>query len=190
MILAILGASGSGKSSLEKILSSDYGFQKIIPYTTRGKRPGEENNKDYIFTDNDTFQNLIKEGLLAEWDEYSKNRMYGTLVSDYLDGDKVVVLTPNGLRQLKENLTEKQNIFSILIEASLGTRIKRYINRCGVDSFTYEDKNEIASRVDRDWSMFLGVNREVDIVIYNDGHTNIYELAHEVATKLKREKDK
>ena len=34
---------------------------------------------------------------MAEYDEYSQGRFYGTLKSDYADGNKIVVLTPNGI---------------------------------------------------------------------------------------------
>lgn len=179
MIVALLGASGSGKSTIEKELSTYYGFNKIISYTTRKPREGEENGKDYWFVDNDTFKEVLSRNLFAEYDEYSQNRLYGTLKSDYLDGDKVVVLTPNGFRQLKNNLPN-ENIVTILVEANLGTRIKRYIDRCGIDKFNFDDKNEISARVERDYGMFLGLEKEVDLILYNNEGTNIKDLVKKI----------
>ena len=179
MIIVLLGASGSGKSTIENELATHYGFKKIISYTTRQPRTGEVNGKDYYFTENNTFAAMINTGVLAEYDEYSQGRLYGTLRSDYVDGDKVVVLTPNGLRQLKQNCTQ-DNIFTVLVKANLGTRIKRYIDRCGTDKFTYDDKNEIASRVERDFAMFLGMEREVNFVIENNEGTNIKDVVEEI----------
>ena len=184
MIIALLGASGSGKSTLESILSDKYDLEKIVSYTTREKRDYEVNNKDYVFTSYETFNDMINEDLFAEYDEYSKQRLYGTLKTDYISGDKIVVLTPNGLRQLKKNVPNHE-VFSVLIEAGLGTRIKRYIDRCG-SGFNYDDKNEIASRVDRDWSMFLGVNREVDMVVYNEDGCDLEEIAKEIIKNATR----
>ena len=179
MIIVLLGASGSGKSTLEHELATHHGFEKIISYTTRQPRNNEENGKDYWFIDNDTFREIMNRDLFAEHDEYSQNRLYGTLKSDYVDGNKVVVLTPNGLRQLKKNCPD-DNIFTVLVKASLGTRVKRYIDRCGVDKFNFDDKNEIASRVERDYSMFLGLEKEVDLVIHNDEGTNISDLVSDI----------
>lgn len=180
MIIVLLGASGSGKSTIENELAVHYGFEKIVSCTTRNPREGETNGKDYYFVDNDTFNEVLNRGLFAEYDEYSQNRLYGTLKSDYVDGvDKVVVLTPNGLRQLKKNCNY-DHIFTVFVRSSLGTRIKRYIDRVGVDKFNYDDKNEISSRVERDFSMFLGLEKEVDLVVDNNDGTDIKELVAEI----------
>ena len=49
-----------------------------------------------------------------------------------------------------------------------------------MDKFNYDDKNEIAARVERDYSMFLGLEREVDMVIDNSEGANIGDIADEV----------
>ena len=179
MIIVLLGASGSGKSTIENELATHHNFKKIISYTTRQPRAGEINGKDYYFTDNNAFATMLNAGVLAEYDEYSQGRLYGTLKSDYADGDKVVVLTPNGLRQLKQNCPN-DNILTVLVNASLGTRVKRYIDRCGVDKFTFDDKNEITARVERDFGMFLGLEKEVNLVVDNNEGTEINDTVAEI----------
>ena len=179
MTIILLGASSSGKSTIENELSTHHGFSKIVSYTTRQPRNNEKNGKDYFFIDNKMFEQFLSRGLFAEFDEYSQNRLYGTMKSDYVDGDKVVVLTPNGLRQLKKNCPNEK-IFTVLVEANLGTRIKRYIDRCGVDKFNFDDKNEICSRVDRDFGMFLGLRKEVDMIVHNDEGTDIKDIINEI----------
>lgn len=174
MIIVLLGASGSGKSTIENELATHHGFEKIISYTTRQPRDGEINGKDYYFTENNTFAAMVNTGVLAEYDGYSQGRLYGTLKSDYMDGNRVTVLTPNGLRQLKQSC-KNDDIFTVLVNSSLGTRVKRYIDRCGVDKFSFDDKNEIAARVERDFAMFLGLEKEVDLVVNNDEGTDINE---------------
>lgn len=179
MIIVLLGASGSGKSTIENELATHHGFEKIISYTTRPPRVGEVNGRDYYFTENNTFAAMINTGVLAEYDEYSQGRLYGTLKSDYVDGDKVVVLTPNGLRQLKQSCPQ-DNIFTVLVKANLGTRVKRYIDRCGTDKFTFDDKNEIASRVERDFGMFLGLEKEVNFVVDNSEGACVHHVVKEI----------
>ena len=187
MIIVLLGASSSGKSIIENELATHHGFEKIVSYTTRQPRDNEENGKDYYFVDNNTFNEILNRGLFMEYDEYSQNRFYGTLKPDYKGGNKVSVLTPNGLRQLKKNCTD-ENIFTVLIDTNLGTRIKRYIDRCGVDKFNFDDKNEICSRVDRDFGMFLGLEKEVDLVIHNDEGSDINAAIEEILKCLEERK--
>ena len=185
MIIALLGASGSGKSEIEKILSSKYGYKKIVSYTTRKPRNGEVHGKDYYFISNEQFITSLSNDVFAEYDEYSQCRLYGTAKEDYInDEDKVVVLTPNGLRQLKKNIPDS-NIFSVLVESNLGTRMKRYIDRCGVDKFNFDDKNEIASRVERDYGMFLGVNKDVNFVIHNNEGADLNKVVEEIMQCVK-----
>lgn len=183
MIIVLLGASGSGKSTIENELATHHGFEKIISYTTRQPRNGEIDGKDYYFTDNNKFKDMISAGILAEYDEYSQGRLYGTLRSDYETGDKVVVLTPNGFRQLKK--CTNNNILTVLVNADLGTRVKRYINRCGVHKFSFDDKNEISARVERDFGMFLGLEKEVDLIINNNEGTDIHELINNILNFIK-----
>ena len=179
MIIVLLGASGSGKSTLENEIATRFGYKKIVSHTTRRPRIGEINGEDYYFIDNSRFEDMIRQGLFAEYDEYSQKRMYGTLKTDYQNGNKIVVLTPNGLRQLKKNCHDEK-IFSVLVEANLGTRVKRYIDRCGIDKFNFDDKNEIAARVERDFGMFCGLEREVDMVVDNNEGSDIRNIADEV----------
>lgn len=169
MNLILVGESGSGKSSIEKILSEKYGFNKIVSCTTRSARSGERNGEDYWFIVNDYFQELLDEGKFAEYEEYSQGRFYGSLKTEYAqEKNNVVVLTPNGIRQLKRNMPELENICVVYVTASLSNRMIRYIERCG-ETFNLDDKNEMAARAERDAGMFLGMSDEADLTVDNDG---------------------
>lgn len=184
MVVVLTGASGSGKSTIENELSNHCGYQKIIPYTTRKPRSGEQNGKDYYFVSDNEFDEMYKLGLFATHEEYSQERKYATLKSDYIEGERVVVLTPNGLRQLNKHMG-MLGIFVVYIQANLGTRIKRYINRIG-NTFSYDDKNEICARVERDYAMFLGMDKEADLILDNNDTTKITDLINMIVTKINR----
>lgn len=68
-----IGPSGSGKTSIaEKIFRQD---QKIITYTTRRPRTGEQDQKDYYFVSPEEFNQMINDRAFVEWDEYAGNNM-------------------------------------------------------------------------------------------------------------------
>lgn len=180
MLTIIIGPSGSGKTTLAKYLNQKYGYKEMVSYTTRAPRPGEINGVDYYFTSNEDFRQMIKEDKFLEYDEYSENRLYGTLVQDYIDAaysdnNYVVVLTPNGMRKAAKYL-EYGSYKTVFITASLANRVIRYIERVK-DTFDFSDMNEINARVNRDFGMFLGIENEVDITVVNDSEKGISEAA-------------
>lgn len=173
MLVVLIGESGAGKSVIEKELITNHGFNNIIKWTTRPIRDNEQNDVDYHFISLETFNKMIKDGEFLEYEEYPQNRYYGTISYDYqyylknINSKAVVTLTPNGYRRLKS--IYKDNIIGIHINASLGIRVQRYIDRCGVNKFNFDDMNEINARVNRDYGMFLGIDDEVDYTILNNG---------------------
>ena len=48
-MIVLIGESASGKSSIERCLVEDYGYNKIVSYTTRPPRAGEVDGIDYHF---------------------------------------------------------------------------------------------------------------------------------------------
>ena len=190
MIIAIIGASGAGKDTLSNTLKEIYGYKGVIPFTTRDMRPGEVNDKNYHFVSEEEFRNMISENIFAEYAEYTQKRFYGTKKEDYLKASNktVVILTPNGYRQMQKTLG-KENIFAVLVTAPLGTRVKRYIDRCKEEEFNYDDMNEINARINRDYGMFLDMEKEVDLVVNNPSKTDMVLLAQSV-DKAKREAEK
>ena len=55
-ICLIVGASGSGKSTISRILQTDYGFKAVQSYTTRPPRSPEE--EGHIFVSDEEFDKL------------------------------------------------------------------------------------------------------------------------------------
>jgi len=184
MLTIICGPSCAGKTEIQKELGR-MGYKELISYTTRPKRLNEENGVDYHFCSLEDFQDKIKADAFAEYEEYSQNRFYGLLKQDVhdaiLSNDKyAVVVTPNGMRSIKSMsaaLTLDSSLLSVFFTASLGQRVKRYIDRCG-DEFNFDDMNEINARVNRDYGMFLNIEKQVDLIFDNslDAYTNPYGL--------------
>jgi guanylate kinase len=168
-MICILGESGCGKSTVERILADTYGFKRIISTTSRSKREHEIDGVDYNFVSVDDFVKLKNRGHFAETGNY-RNWLYGTPLDQCTD-DKVCVVTPSGLRQLKKN--PELNIMSVYIKIDRRDRLIKLLQR---DS----DIEECCRRSLSDCGQFDGLENEVDFVINNDE----YDLSPEVIAEM------
>jgi guanylate kinase len=71
--------SGAGKTTLTRRLLAEHGprLEFSVSYTTREKRPGEVDGRDYHFVSHDKFQEMVERGEFAEHAFVHGNR-YGT----------------------------------------------------------------------------------------------------------------
>lgn len=82
-LFVVAGPSGVGKSSLVRAVLAG-GSEEVkrlrfsISYTTRRKRPGEVNGREYFFTDEETFLRMVEEGQFLEWARVHQS-YYGTV---------------------------------------------------------------------------------------------------------------
>ena len=78
LLVIISSPSGAGKSSLAReLVDSDPNISFSISFTTREKRRGELDGKDYFFVDISTFKNLSEKGEMLEYAKVFGN-YYGT----------------------------------------------------------------------------------------------------------------
>jgi len=84
VLIVVSGPSGVGKSTLiDRFLAQDRGSEFSVSYTTRMKRPHEEDGTDYCFTDENTFRKLIDQEYFLEW-ENVHGHFYGTPRSEIM----------------------------------------------------------------------------------------------------------
>ncbi len=80
-VVILSGPSGSGKTTLHKALLESSLFKgrlvKSISATTRSKRTGEKEGKDYLFLTEELFARRIRRGYFLEWEKVFDN-FYGT----------------------------------------------------------------------------------------------------------------
>jgi len=67
-IFCLIGKSASGKDTIYQELLQDSSLQlgRIVPYTTRPVREGEENGREYFFTDIPSYEKMEKDGKVIE----------------------------------------------------------------------------------------------------------------------------
>ena len=114
-LLVISGPSGVGKSSVVQALTERMTFHFSVSWTTRTRRPGEQDGTDYVFVDRARFEQGIADRGFLEWAEYS-GHLYGTPrveVLAHLDrGEHVLLDIENdGAGQVKESYPEAVLVF-------------------------------------------------------------------------------
>ena len=81
-IVSIVGKSDIGKTTLiERVLKEDGNIFFSVSYTTREKRQNEVHGKDYYFTDEATFRQMIADNGFLEW-EPVHGYLYGTPIKE------------------------------------------------------------------------------------------------------------
>lgn len=104
-MLAIVGATCSGKNWFADKLCTEDGWERVVTCTTRPIRHGEVNGEDYIFMDDHNFEYLAKQGKLIDVREYNTVEgiwKYGIRPED-IDRSKskrLIIIDPLGATRL------------------------------------------------------------------------------------------
>ena len=82
-VLVVTGPSGAGKGTLiRKVLDRVPDLEVTVSATTRDRRPGEEEGREYWFLTTEDFLARIEAGEFLEHVEYVSGHRYGTLRSE------------------------------------------------------------------------------------------------------------
>ncbi|WP_343152520.1 guanylate kinase [Buchnera aphidicola] len=137
-LFIISAASGTGKSTLIQQMLKKNILDNItisISYTTRLRRKGERNGKDYYFISKNKFKNMIKKGFFLEHAKIFNN-YYGTsklMIEKFLllGVDIFLIINWEGAQNIRSKITNSKSIF--LLPPSKQELYRRLQNR-GQDS--------------------------------------------------------
>jgi guanylate kinase len=179
LLLVISGPSGVGKGTLVKRLLSDLKLAESISCTTRCKREGEVEGKNYFFISHEDFEKKIKKGELLEYSNHFDN-FYGTPTSYVLqnlkNNDVVLEIEINGALQIKRTFNEA--ILILIAPPSITELRKRLKGR------NTEGDSEIEMRIGRA-EYELTSFKKYDYVVINN---NLEEALDDIKTIIKAEK--
>lgn len=152
--IALIGESGSGKSTIEKFLETYYGYSRVISTTSRSPREGEKNGVSYHFETKEKMLEDIENGLYVEHQVFNGN-LYGMTKREMSKSDKlVIVVAYQGLKELKEIFGD--DFVGVYISTTEEVRRDRMRRR--------GDSSElIESRILNDRLAFEGVKEIVDL---------------------------
>ncbi len=132
ILVVISGPSGVGKGTVLKLLRErNDNIVYSVSVTTRAKRPGETDGKDYYFKDFDQFKNMMHNNEFLETAEVYGD-YYGTpkkQVLDMLDAGKDVILEIDtvGAVNVKKQYSEALLIF--ILPPSIDELYNRLVGR-------------------------------------------------------------
>lgn len=134
-IIVISGASGSGKTSLCRLVADAFGFHYGISHTTRPRRSSEVEGRDYHFVSRDQFDQMVKKDLFLESAEVYGNS-YGTSrgeVDHPLSKGQGVILDVDtqGALNLKKKIRDSYLVF---VRAPSHEELKARLKKRGTES--------------------------------------------------------
>lgn len=123
MIFVFTGPDGSGRKTVADMVGNTMGLRRVVSYTTREKRPSEEDGQDYHFISREEFEKADKQKEFIEAVEIDGN-FYG--IKGY-DIEKMfkrkeftyVVLNAQGASTLKRLFGEKVTRFFIYVDRNV-----------------------------------------------------------------------
>lgn len=182
----IMGPSGSGKTTLVEALFATPGCEQVFQvsaYTTRKKRQGEVDGKDFFFVTEERFQQMISSGELLEWSR-AYQAFYGLGKNEVsrarAEGKTVIVVVDRlGAIQIKRLIPDV--IIIMIVAPSLDELRYRLEKRSSESSSTIEFRLEQAIREAAQEEQ----NPLADHVIINDTIAQAVQHLKEIVCKGK-----
>src|SRR5271167_4342971 len=137
LMFVLSSPSGAGKTTLSRLLlKADRKIALSVSVTTRQKRPGEVDGRDYHFIDRTRFDAMVKKGELLEWAEVFGHR-YGTprrpVIKALQAGRDILFdIDWQGTQQLREKA--RDDLLSVFILPPTAKELERRLKRRAQDS--------------------------------------------------------
>jgi guanylate kinase len=179
--------SGAGKTTLSRLLIDRMpGLKMSVSATTRAKRPGEVDGKDYLFVDKPRFEAMVKDDELLEWATVFDNR-YGTPRSPVeaalsAGQDVLFDIDWQGTQQLREKA--RADVVSVFILPPSAADLEKRLHSRAQDSDEVIRKR--MSRASHEMSHWA----EYDYIVINHDVDEAFAEVQSIlkAERLKRER--
>lgn len=183
MLLVVSAPSGAGKTTIVKEILRHYpSFGFSVSATTRTKRPGEVEGKDYYFLTRGEFEEKISRGELVEYEEIYSN-YYGTLKSE----------VENALRSGKDIVFDVDVKGGLSIKSKFPESVIIFVKPPSLEILRHrlegrgsETKEQIDRRMAR-VEMELEKGRQYDYIIINDELKRAVNEVFDIINKKRKE---
>ncbi|KIZ47566.1 MULTISPECIES: guanylate kinase [Rhodopseudomonas] len=187
LMFVLSSPSGAGKTTLSRLLIARMsGLKMSVSATTRTKRPGEEEGRDYYFVDHPRFKAMTDNGELLEWANVFDN-CYGTprapVEAALAAGEDVLFdIDWQGTQQLREKA--RDDVVSVFILPPSAADLEKRLHTRAQDSD--EVIRGRMSRASHEMSHFA----EYDYIVINHDLDEAFAEVQSIlkAERLKRER--
>jgi guanylate kinase len=166
-VFVVTGTSGEGKSTLAKLLVERVRELTLaISATTRPRRPGEENGRDYWFLSDEEFERRLAAGGFVEWvelpwgDGYRSGTLWSELDRIAAEGrSPLLEIETTGALAVRDRVPAAVTVF--VTAPSREERERRLRSRATESEGEIDERLDIAERQ-------LALESEFDHTIVND----------------------
>jgi len=171
IVVVLSSPSGAGKTTLVKKIALENNYKISISYTTRKPRTNEVNGKDYFFTSEEEFENLIKNKEFLEYAKVFEN-YYGSSKSQVFEnlnkGKNVIFdIDWQGTEQIKKQKLNYKIVTFFILPPSKSELFNRLKNR------DMKDKNIVEKRM-KQFNEDIKRWENYDFVVINDDLEKCY----------------
>jgi guanylate kinase len=181
-VFVVTGTSGAGKGTLERALLSEMpDLELAVSATTRERREGEENGREYWFISDEEFDQKLAAGEFLEYIEFPWGQRSGTLRSE-IDRIKshgripLLDLEPQGALDVKRTVPGAVTIF---VEAPTFAENERRLRERATES-----EGEIEERLELAREQLRQAGEFDYVVVNDDVDRALGELQETVRSKL------
>ena len=167
LLFVISAPSGTGKTTVSgKILKEIDGLIPSVSHTTRPRREGEIDGKDYYFISGEEFKRKIDANEFVEWNEYNGN-YYGSSFENIekakkLGKDLLLVIEVNGAGNIRKR--HNNGIYIFILPPSINILRERLVHRGAESGEAIERRIKIAGKEIQHYTEYdyVIINNEID----------------------------
>ncbi|MGN0379577.1 MAG: guanylate kinase [Butyrivibrio sp.] len=191
-IYMIMGKSSSGKDTIYSRLKEDVrlGLKPVVIYTTRPRRIGEENGREYFFSDDVQLQKYEEQGRIVEMRSYNTVQgvwKYFTVDDGQIDiqsNEKYVIIGTLDVYEKFRDYYGKEAVVPIYIEVEDKIRIHRALER--EDRQPAPDYKEMCRRYVADEADFSESRLESLGIVKRYRNESLEQCVEEIAGEILR----
>lgn len=159
--ILLVGASGSGKTTITNYLRDHYHMRPLVSYTTR--KPRYEGEDNHIFVTDEEFDTLTD---YVAYTSYGGNQYCGT--AEQVENSDIYTVDPYGVRYFMEHYKGNKKPIVVYLSVPEEVRIERMIGRG-------DSEKDAVRRANLDAVTFNDIEDMIDVTLQNK---NWYKTAN------------